>query len=146
METAITTIHSLITRYMDGKTICDGSVDDDSRYACDAMVLGSLMKSSRKMGIWPKPETPFTGRNFKDLAHSIRGIRILDVCQKSRSRRLTSLNPTSNCHKLEDSIETSMESIESGLDGLEIADYPKKKYIRPLLQLDLDLLTVKKGQ
>jgi hypothetical protein len=127
METAITTIHSLITRYMDGKTICDGSIDDESRYACDAMVLGSLMKSSRKMGIWPKPESPFNGRKFKHLARSIRSIRILDVCHKSRSKRLTSLNPTSNCHGLEDSIEASMKSIESGLDGLELADYAKKR-------------------
>jgi hypothetical protein len=117
---------------MDGKTICEGSIDDESRYACDAMVLGSLMKSSRKMGIWPKPETPFIGRKFKDLAIAIRGIRILDVCQKSRSRRLTSLNPTSNCHGLESSIEASMKSIESGLNGLEVADYPKKRYFSPL--------------
>jgi hypothetical protein len=126
MEAAITVVHALITRYMDGQTICDGGLDDELRYACDAMVLGSLMKSSRKIGIWPKPEAPFSGRKFKDLARSIRSIRILDVCNKSSSRRWNSLGPSSNCHGLEDSIEASMKSIEAALDGLELSDYAKK--------------------
>jgi hypothetical protein len=112
---------------MEGKTICDGAIDDELRYACDAMVLGSLMKSSRKIGVWPKPEAPFAGRKFKDLARAIRSIRILDVCNKTRSRRLTSLSLSSNCHGLEDSIEASMKSLEAGLDGLELSDHMKKR-------------------
>jgi hypothetical protein len=127
IETAITVIHALINRYMEGQTICDGSLDDELRYACDAMVLGSLLKSSRKIGIWPKPEAPFNGRKFKDLARAIRSIRILDVCNKSSSRRWVSHGPSNNCHGLEDSIEESMKSIEAGLDGLELTDYPKKR-------------------
>lgn len=125
----MTVIHTLITRYMEGRTICDGAIDDDLRYACDAMVLGSLMKSSRKIGIWPKPESPFSGRKFKDLARTIRGIKILDVCNKSRSRRLTSLSLPSNCHSLEDSIKTSMQSLEAGLDGLKLSDYARNRFV-----------------
>jgi hypothetical protein len=114
---------------MEGRTICDGAIDDDLRYACDAMVLGSLMKSSRKMGIWPKPESPFNGKKFKDLALAVRRIKVLDVCNKTRSRRLTSLNLPSNCHGLEDSIEASMKSLEAGLDGLELSNYSRKRQV-----------------
>ena len=111
---------------MDGQTICDYGLDDELRYACDAMVLGSLLKSSRRIGIWPQPEAPFNGRKFKDLAEAIRGIRILDVCNKS-SRTLKSIGSSSNCHGLEDSIEASMQSIEAGLDGLELSKYARKR-------------------
>jgi hypothetical protein len=112
---------------MVGETICDGPLDDELRYACDSMVLGSLMKSSRKIGIWPKPEAPFNGRKFKDLARAIRSIKILDVCKKGSSQRWNLYGPSSNCHGLEDSIEASMKSIEAGLDGLELSDYAKKR-------------------
>ncbi|RFU36319.1 hypothetical protein B7463_g112, partial [Scytalidium lignicola] len=126
METAITVINTLIAKYMDGGIVCDASLDDGLRYACDAMVLGSLMKSSRKIGIWPKPEAPFSGRKFKELARAIRRIRVLDVCNKSSNRRWNSLGPSSNCHGLEDSIGASLKNIEAGLDGLELSDYKEK--------------------
>jgi hypothetical protein len=112
---------------MEGRTICDGAFDEELEYACDAMVLGSLMKSSRKIGIWPKPEAPFNGRKFKDLARAIRSISILDVCKKSSSRRLHLLGPSTNSHGLEDAIQASMKSIEASMDGLELSDYPKER-------------------
>lgn len=112
---------------MAGQTICDGSLDNELRYACDSMVLGSLINSSRKIGIWPIPEAPFNGRNFKDLARAIRTIRILDVCNKSSNRRWNSHGPSSNCHGLEDAIEVSIKCIEAGLDGLELSDYVGKR-------------------
>ena len=111
---------------MDGRTVCD-VFDEELGYACDAMVLGSLMKSSRKIGIWPKPEAPFSGKKFKDLARAIRSIKVLDVCKKTSSRRIHTLGPSSNCHGLESSIETAMKSIEAGIDGLVLSDYPKTR-------------------
>jgi hypothetical protein len=127
MESAITVIHTLINKYLDGQTVCDGAWEEEFGYACDATILGSLMKSSRKIGIWPKPEAPFSGKKFKDLARAIRGIRILDVCKKTSSRRLHLLGPSNNGHGLEDSIEASMKSIEAGMDGLELSDYTMKR-------------------
>jgi hypothetical protein len=112
---------------MDGQTICDGAWEEEFRYPCDAMVLGCLMKSSRKIGIWPKPEAPFSGRKFKDLARAIRSISILDVCKKTNSRRLHLLGPSTNSHGLEVSIEASMKAIEVGMDGLELSDYMRKR-------------------
>jgi hypothetical protein len=91
------------------------------------------MKSSRRIGIWPQPEAPFVGRKYVDVAQAIRGIRILDVCNKS-SRSLKSIGSSANCHGLEDSIEASMKSIEAGLDGLELSQYATKKYVKFLLE------------
>ncbi|RDL37621.1 uncharacterized protein BP5553_05054 [Venustampulla echinocandica] len=126
IETAITVIHGFITKYMDGLPICDSGMDVDLRFACDAMLLGSLMKGCGKIGIWPKPDAPFTGRKWNNLAREIRGIKILDVCSRSSSRRWGASGPSSNCHGLEDSIEDSMKSIEEGLDGLKLSDYVNK--------------------
>lgn len=111
---------------MEGQSICDYGLDEELRYACDAMVLGSLMKSARRIGIWPQPVTPFLGMKFTELVKAIRGIRVLDVCNKS-SRSLKTIGSSFNCHGLEDSIETSMKSIEAGLDGLNLTEYARKR-------------------
>jgi hypothetical protein len=110
---------------MAGQAICNSALDEELRYACDAMVLGCLMTSSRKIGIWPKPVAPFNGRKFKELAKAIRSIRILDVCNKTSSRRWNSHGPSPNCHGLEDCIEASLNSIEAGLGGLKLDEYPR---------------------
>ena len=123
----------MIDRYMAGQAICDNALDDELRYACDSMVLGCLMTSSRKLGIWPKPAAPFVGKRLKDLVKEIRNIRILDVCNKTSSRRWNSHGPSPNAHGLEDFIEASMSSIEAGLDGLKLADYPKPRSVPTLL-------------
>lgn len=111
---------------MEGNIICDASLDEDLQYACDAIILGSLMKSSRKINIWPRPEAPFTGTKFRDLARAIRGIRIVDVCNRS-SRRAASLGTASNGHGLEDEINASIKDIEAGMDGLELLQYARKR-------------------
>lgn len=129
METALSVVHTLITKYMEGSALCDAALDEELRYACDAMVLGSLLKSSRKIGIWPKPEAPFPGRKYKGLAKAIRGIKILDVCNKTSSRRWNSHGPAGNSHGLEDVIEEKLKEVEKGLDGLRLFDYAKKRYV-----------------
>ncbi|KAG9240103.1 hypothetical protein BJ878DRAFT_320137 [Calycina marina] len=125
IRAAVSSLHSLINRYLVGKTLCDGSLNDELRYACDAMVLGSLMKSSRKFGIYPMPDAPFSGWKFKTLAKKIRSIRILDVCNKSSSRRWTTYEPGNNSHGLEDEIEQGIKNLEKTLDGLRISDYAR---------------------
>ncbi|KAI6710104.1 hypothetical protein JHW43_007371 [Diplocarpon mali] len=126
IESAMSIVHALITRYMDGSDHCDAALDDELRYACDAMVLGSLLKSSRKIGLWPKPQAPFPGRKWRDVAKDIRGIRILDVCNKTSSRRWNSHGPSGNAHGIEDEIEGALKDVEKGLSGLKLKDYAKK--------------------
>lgn len=99
------------------------------QYACDAMILGSLMKSAQKIEIWPKPEAPFNGRKFKELAKAIRAIRVVDVCNRS-SRRFANLGSTGNGHGLEDEIAAAIKRIEAGMDGLELLQYAKKRFVQ----------------
>ena len=141
MQAAITLIHTLINRYLEGQTLCDGSLDDELRYACDAMILGSLLKTSRRIGIWPMPEAPFDDWKFKNLARKIRGIRILDVCNKSSSRRWTSHGPGNNSHGLEDEIEERLKALERSLDGLNLSDYARNRYFSTQINFTYVLLT-----
>lgn len=127
IETIVNVIHSLITKYMDGQTHCDTGMDEDLRFACDAMLLGSLMKGSSKIGIWPRPEAPFFGKKFNDLAAEIRKIKMVDVCGRSSGRRWSSYGGFErNCHGLEDQIESSIKAVEEGLGGLKLEDYRKE--------------------
>ncbi|XMA19059.1 hypothetical protein WAI453_011850 [Rhynchosporium graminicola] len=126
IETALAAIHALIDKYMEGSSLCDAALDEELRYACDAMVLGSLLKSSRKIGIWPKPASPFPGRKYRGLAKAIRGIKILDVCSKTNCRKWNSHGPAGNSHGLEDVIEEKLKEVEESLDGLRLFDFAKK--------------------
>ncbi|TVY86226.1 hypothetical protein LAWI1_G007987, partial [Lachnellula willkommii] len=123
IDTAISAIDQLITKYMDGKVNCthDG---ESLRYSCDAMVLGSLMKGARTIGIWPKPTAPFPGKILRKLLEEIRSIKVLDVCSQQVDASGIRY-PASNCHGIEDSIKATMKIIEDGLDDLELDDYKK---------------------
>lgn len=129
ISSAVAMVHGLVTKYMDGADHCDAAIDDDLRYACDAMVLGSLLKTSRKIGIWPMPEAPFLGKKWRELAKKIRGIKVLDVCNKTSSRRWNSHGPSGNAHGIEDEIEEALKGIEKGLDGLKLKDFSSKRYV-----------------
>ncbi|PBP25406.1 hypothetical protein BUE80_DR003810, partial [Diplocarpon rosae] len=126
IDSAMSFVDVLITKYMDGSDHCDAALDEELRYACDAMVLGSLLKSSRKIGIWPKPQAPFPGRKWKDVAKNMRGIRILDVCNKTSSRKWNSHGPSGNAHGIEDEIESALKDVEKGLNGLKLKDFAKQ--------------------
>ena len=125
IDTAISAIDQLITKYMDGKVNCthDG---ESLQYSCDAMVLGSLMKGARTIGIWPKPAAPYSGKRLGKLLEEIRSIKVLDVCSQQVDASGIRY-PASNCHGLEDSIRATMKIIEDGLDDLELDDYKKNR-------------------
>jgi hypothetical protein len=127
INTAITVIHKLITKYIEGTTNCDAALDEDMRLACDAMVLGSLMKGARKIGIWPRPEAPFNGHKYSDLAKAIRELKMFDVCGRSAGRKWSSYGGfEGNAHGLEDLIQLELKAIEENLGGLDLNDFRKE--------------------
>ncbi|EHK98522.1 hypothetical protein M7I_5666 [Glarea lozoyensis 74030] len=124
INTVISVIHKLITKYMDGTTHCEVGMDDNMRFACDAMLLGSLMKGSHKIGIWPKPEAPFNGQKYNELAKAIRGIKMLDVCGKSAGRKWSSYGGfEGNAHELENFIDNELKAVEENLGSLDLESF-----------------------
>ena len=54
IESMIAVIHDLITKYSGSNILCDNGQE----FSCDANLLGSLLKASPIIGIWPRPEYP----------------------------------------------------------------------------------------
>jgi hypothetical protein len=67
IKSTIQVIYDLITKYSGLEIICP-SID---RFACDATLLGSLLKSLAIIGISPRPKDPYLGITFKRLAEQI---------------------------------------------------------------------------
>jgi hypothetical protein len=49
-------------------------------FKCDAMVLGALIKSFIRIGLWPPPAPPFTGISFCALGGQIRQMKVPTLC------------------------------------------------------------------
>jgi predicted DNA-binding protein len=81
-------------------------------------VLGSLLKGSAAIGIWPRPEVPYHGITFKSLASQVREMQVLDNCNQ-RDRYYSS----GNGHGVKDAIEASIRSLEDQFCGLKLGSF-----------------------
>ena len=122
IESMITAIHNLITEYSGPNILCEHSPhifrETSEGFFCDANLLGSLLKASAIIGIWPRPEDPYPGIKLKTLADQIRGMRISDNCEVfNRERRYCGLTSS---HGVKDSIEASVRSLEDRIVGLDL--------------------------
>ncbi|KAG4431287.1 hypothetical protein IFR05_013231 [Cadophora sp. M221] len=104
---SIILIHNLITKYSGPKILCDKG----HGFSCDAKLLGSLLKASAMIGIWPRPEDPYPGINSKTLASQIRGMQVMDDCSRYYS------------HEIKVLIEASMESLEDDIPVLRLDSF-----------------------
>jgi len=111
----IAVIHDLITKYSGPDILCNNNQD----FSCDAKLLGSLLKASAIIGIWPRPEHPYPGIKSKTLAVQIRGIQVLDDCNMSSRGYYSS----SFSHGIKNSIEASMRSLEDHILGLHLTSF-----------------------
>jgi hypothetical protein len=122
IEGMITVIHDLITKYAGQETVCQG----DGAFACDAILLGSLLKHSTAFGIWPQPKDPYSGITFETLVDQIRGMQVLDGCNQSRGGRYYNGTPPVG-HRIKDSIEASIRSLEERMCGLSLRSFLPKR-------------------
>lgn len=53
---------------------------DGEKPACDAMVLGSLLKLAQNAQIWPQPEFPYKGVSVDGLKKNILAVEIRTLC------------------------------------------------------------------
>ncbi|KAH9203305.1 hypothetical protein DL95DRAFT_504873 [Leptodontidium sp. 2 PMI_412] len=112
IESMITVIHDLITKYSGPKILCGNG----NGFSCDAKILGSLLKASAIIRIWPRPEDPYPGINAKTLAGQIRGMQVIDDCSGYYG----------SGHEIKVLIEASMKSLEDGIPVLRLTSFLPK--------------------
>jgi hypothetical protein len=119
IEGAMHAVHSLITRYSSPEVFCPAVWDENNNLACDSLLLGSLIKGSAAIGIWPRIPSPYPGIVFQDLATQVRELRVFDVCNQARR----SYQSCSDAHGVKDSIHASMSALEGAMGGLNLEDF-----------------------
>jgi len=121
IENMMKVVHDLITKYSVPEVLCH----KNNGFACDAILLGSLLKGSAAIRICPPPKYPYPGITFKMLADQIRGMEILDDCR--HPGRGGGFYNSGDGHGIKDSIEASMRSLEDRMCGLELGSFLPKK-------------------
>jgi hypothetical protein len=108
---AIAIVHDQINRYFTGDIICP-KVEG---FGCDAITLGSLLKGSINVGIWPLPQAPYVGMTYKNLSYKVREMNILDSCRRSYYDGMD--------HGVEQTIQASINSLEDKIRGLQFGSF-----------------------
>ena len=98
---------------------------------CDALMLGTLLRSASQAGLWPVPLPPYTKTSFDNMATAINGLAIESLCD-SESRQAYPSNgifrPSSNAHGMKDyfAAKTAQVSTEN-VKGLAIRTYKRDR-------------------
>ena len=99
---------------------CQGShvcSDREDGSKCDAMMLGSLIKSMVAGGLWPIPELPYVEFTFDRLSAIIKGLHCTSYCG---AKKRSSYRPASFCHGVSNSFQQKVATVEANLAGLDI--------------------------
>jgi hypothetical protein len=107
-------VHDHITRYLTSELCCAR----DEPFDCDAVVLGSLLKSSVAIGIWPRPTAPYHGIAFKNLASRVQEMQVLDDCKGQRNYYSSGFD-----HRVKTAIKESIKSLEDRFRGLKLDSF-----------------------
>ena len=85
------------------------------------MILGSLIKSCSKIGIFPLPPTPFNDICFEGLGEGLRGLELKSKCDGN----LKGYFVGHACHGVREMIEGEVQKLVSGVCGLDLKDFKK---------------------
>ncbi|KAL5350927.1 hypothetical protein ACLOAV_004500 [Pseudogymnoascus australis] len=116
IKNLIQVIRDLITKYSGADTLCD-----NDWWACDASVLGMIIKSSAAIGVWPQPNHVYPGLSYKAMVKRIQKIQIPVIC--GNPRRPVSDDGDSDLHGIKEFIKASMRTIEDNMSGLELEHF-----------------------
>jgi hypothetical protein len=86
------------------------------------MILGSLVRGSDAIRLWPIPTEPFAGLIFCEILDQIRTIQIFDLCDIDGNR----YRKSHDAHGVRDRPVASMNSLKDTLCGLDIWDFKEK--------------------
>lgn len=90
--------------------------------ACDAMVLGSLIKSMVEYKVWPIPESPYQRFNLGEFWSIFSILDIKTLCSNGPACQWPSLL---NDHGVCDSIEKKVDAIKDKVTGLDIKNFKR---------------------
>ncbi|KUJ15798.1 uncharacterized protein LY89DRAFT_670340 [Mollisia scopiformis] len=129
IDSLLTIITTLTTTYTLPTPQCNPSAPDtlsdpvelSFSYACDSMLLGSLIKSSAKLGIFPIPDRPFAGIAFDRLAEGIRDMDLKSKCDGN----LKGYVVRHACHGVRARMVDEVRFLETGICGLDLRDFKK---------------------
>lgn len=131
-------IQDLLGSYQETENACKR--DHVTREACDAMALGSLLRSTQKARLWPFPEPPYQNFTVEGLKDAILEFEIKTLCDISEPTR------GFDCHKgkslpgqlyryqppgttvgdaIKKSIATEINSLSDMVCGLKIEDFKR---------------------
>ncbi|APA11747.1 hypothetical protein sscle_08g065170 [Sclerotinia sclerotiorum 1980 UF-70] len=130
---AITDAYSIVATILHtGKHHC--TAPRKSSFECSGMVLGTLLQSATKLGIYPVPDLTNTDLTFNYVANQIRKVTVIALCD--------SLSPIKgfeyrhlSTHGVKQVIDTKLVNIEKRLCGLKMEDFKKGKRAQAKLNL-----------
>lgn len=119
-------MQSLITKFHTPDIVCTTKFDahqEEHRYRCDAMMLGSLLKSANIAGIYPVPSLPFAELSFHKSREILLNLDIAAFCDDLHKSWTWSEVPVPT-HGAKQEIRKGEEAVETSLSGLAL-DYSK---------------------
>ncbi|KFZ16545.1 hypothetical protein V502_05040 [Pseudogymnoascus sp. VKM F-4520 (FW-2644)] len=116
IKNLIRVIRDLISKYSGADTLCD-----NDWWACDAFVLGMIIKSSAAIGVWPQTDHTYPGLTYKAMVKRIQQIKVPVNC--GNPMRPVSDDDDSDLHGIKEVIKASMKTIEDQMSGLELEHF-----------------------
>ncbi|PVH85241.1 hypothetical protein DL98DRAFT_409424, partial [Cadophora sp. DSE1049] len=118
-------ITKIINKFNNAEVACRSNFDnaaEKKRYACDAMIVGTLLKSAVKNGLWPLPELPYPDWSIERVANGLRNLELMAMCDETFQH--WNRNKPKPAHGWTDWLLDEAKRVEETCEGL-VLDEPK---------------------
>lgn len=90
---------------------------------CEALVLGTLLRSARAEGLWPAPISSFYTKTY--ILERLRALRVQSLCWKVSHNTPTSidLDDGSTSHGIQEVIIAAANKLENSPKDLKLEDF-----------------------
>ena len=110
-------IDQTIRRYQRAEILCGRT--DQNNVACDAMLLGTLLKSATVDGLYPAPPSPYKEISFSKLVELARNLKVEALCDRLSRIQINGKYPEP-MHGFKARVEEKIKELEERLSGLDI--------------------------